>query len=333
MRLTAIPARAAVSILLLLAVFLLPARGMAFSAEDLALDYLVQNVCLNPSGIVQLIDPYFCPAGDVLRSLEPGEALPYHRYDQSLPDHSNPLQRRDSYPVITTDGREIVVNTYDNLPYGPYAADRDGYDITLVRDGWASISSTRTRNEPGITWFGSGCRPYGGWVLFPVSALSESSIEPGEARVPMRGIHWERNGEAWPGHCPTSYSSTALTSWEWVPGFKFGGIADTPVKTIDAIRVIHGFNESMRKRAIGHVEVFYFTRLYGMTRWETWVFTERFEREPQLQERFALANHKCSGSGQNVYMGITFWRTACRDWTNIHALTRPETTSTWPAPG
>jgi hypothetical protein len=322
--------RAAVPLLLLLTGFLFPARGMGFSADDLALDYLIQDVCVDPSGRVQLIDPYYCPAGDTLRPLGPGEALPYHRYDQPSAN-MNARQRHDSYPARTRDGRIIVINPFDHAPFDQFKPWRDGYDVTMVRDGWASAGGTRSRLL-GTTFFGAGCKPYNGWVFFPVSALDGRLIRAGEAEMPIRGVHWERNGEPWPGPCPARYATDSWTSWEPLPAFRFGGIGGTPLKTIDAIRSIHGFRENPRFLAIGHVEVFYFTRLYGLTRWESWAPKERLDREPDLQQRFATANVRCTGPAEYVYKGVNFARIACRDWTSVQVLPAPERAPFWPVP-
>jgi hypothetical protein len=300
--------------------------------DDLALDYLVQKVCRDPSGRVLSVDPYNCPGSSTLRSLEPGEALPYHRYDQSLPGFPESRQRRDSYPVRSADAQKIVINTFDYAPFGQFEPERDGYDITMVRDGWASIGGTRTGREGATTFFSAGCKPYNGWVLFPVSALAGRLIEPGEARMPIRGVHWEQSAQPWPGLCPSVYQTRVLTSWEPLSGFAFGGVADTPTKTIDSIRSIHGFTDSRRFLEIGHLEIFYFTRLYGFTRWETWVAPQRYEADPSLRRRAGIASERCAGPARNFYRGISFTRIACRDWTSVVVPSKPEAAPFWPVP-
>jgi hypothetical protein len=165
--------------------------------------------------------------------------LPYHRYDQAVTAKPESRQRHDSYPLNTRDGQEIVVNPFDYAPFGQFDTKRDGYSITVVREGWTSSAGTRSKLL-GTTFFGAGCKPYGGWVYFPVSNLDGHLIKPGEAQVPIKGVHWELNGEPWPGHCPSNYQTNALTSWEPLPNFKFGGIGSNPIKAIDAIRSVHG---------------------------------------------------------------------------------------------
>ncbi len=309
-----------------------PRHALAISGDDLALDYLIQKVCVDPAGRVLLVDPYICPAGDRLRSLEPGEALPYHRYDQPLSSDANDLQRRDAYPVRTADGREIVIVTFDHAPFEQFKPAVDGYSIYVARDGWASSAGTRDGRDGGTTFFGVGCKPYGGWVFFPVPALSGNLIEPGEARVPIRGVNWERNGESWPGSCPSRYRTNSLTSWGPMPAFQFGGTGGTPIKTIDAIRSIHGFVDRPQFLAQGHLEVFYFTRLYGATRWESWAPEQRYESDPGLRQRAEMASERCDGLVEDIYRGVRFVRIACRDWTHVVVPLQPEAPPPWPVP-
>jgi hypothetical protein len=316
---------------LLISSLVVPIDALALSGDDLARDYLIQKICLDAFGRVQLVDPYYCPAGGTLRSLEPGEALPYHRYDQLVADRPNDRQHHDSYPIKTHDGQEMVANPFHHAPFGQFDASRDGYDITVVRDGWTSVSETRA-GRGATTFFGAGCKPYGAWVFFPISALGSQLVQPGEARIPIKGVHWERNGEPWPGRCPSEYQANTLTSWEPLLAFKFGGIGVTPIKTIDAIRSVHGQVDSPQFRAHGHLEVFYFTRLYGLTRWESWATKERYDNDPELLRRGEIASRRCNGPVENIYKGITFERIACRDWSAIEVLVKPEAPLQLPLP-
>jgi hypothetical protein len=309
-----------------------PRPARALSADMLALDYLVQDVCTDPSGRVLPVDPYDCPRGDVLRPLQPGEPLPYHRYDQPLAAAPQRRQRHDSYPVTTAAGTVVVVNTFDFAPFNHFKPERDGWDVTMVRDGWASAGGTRTPREPGTTFFGAGCRPYNGWVFFPVSALSANLVNAGAAQVPISGVHWGSDGQPWPGPCPRAYQTGVVTSWQPLPRFQFGGIGGTPVKTIDAIRSIHGYVNRPVFFARGHLEVFYFTRLYGLTRWEVWAPTTSLASDPLLQRRLQIANAACIGATRTVYEGTPFVRTDCRDWTAIQVPASPEQAPFWPVP-
>jgi hypothetical protein len=306
--------------------------ALTMSGDELALDYLIQKVCIDPAGRVLAVDPYSCPVGDTLRPLEPDEALPYHRFDQPAPGRPEGLQRRDSYPVRTAGGREIVVATFDHAPFGAFKPDRDGYSVYVVRDGWVSSEGTRAGGHDGTTFFGAGCKPYNGWVFFPVAALDARLISPGSAQMPIRGVHWEKNGEPFPGPCPTAYRTDVVTSWQPLPAFQFGGIGGNPVKTLPAVLSVHGFTRKPGFLARGHLEVFFFTRLYGPTRWESWAPAQRYELDPGLHRRAALAGERCVGPAQNTYRGVLFYRIACRDWTDVVVPPRPEAPPFWPVP-
>jgi hypothetical protein len=303
------------------------------TANDQALDFLVQKVCVGANGTVQLIDPYYCPQGDSLLSLDVGEALPYHRFDQPSSEPPEARQRLDSIPVRARDGQIVVVNTLDHAPFDTFKPDRDGYDLYMVREGWASIGGTRNFRSGAGTWFGLGCKPYNGWVLFPLAALEGGGlVSPGEAHVPLHGVWWERVGQPWPGDCPTEYRNSPLTTWEPMRAFHFGGPDQATQKTIDAIRSIHGYMDDRKKWLTGHLEVFYFTRLYGRTRWESWAYKERFDADPSLQRKYSVASQRCSGPGENSYRGLTFVRIGCRDWTSVEVLKSPERPPAWPMP-
>jgi hypothetical protein len=123
-----------------------------------------------------------------------------------------------------------------------------------------------------------------------------------------------------------------VTSWQPLPAFEFGGVDGMPVKTIDAILSIHGFVDDAKFRAQGHLEVFYFTRLYGLTRWESWAPQQRYEDDPELARRAQNASRRCNGPGENLYKGLPFLRIACREWTLIDIPPQPEAPPAWPVP-
>jgi hypothetical protein len=300
--------------------------ALALSGDDAAYDYLVQKICVDRTGAEVSVDPYFCPAGDSLRPLRPGEPMPYHRHDQPM------VQGHDSFPVTMPDGHEVVVNPFDYAPFGQFDEDRDGYDLTTVREGWASIIGTRTK-KGAATFFGAGCKPYNGWVLFPVSAFTGSNFQGGSVQMPIASVDWNVPGGTWPGPCPAHYITATWTTWEWLPGFKYGGVGREPTKTLDTIRSIHGFVDSEHFRDHGHLEAFYFTRLYGLTRWEGWATQSRFAASPELGNKASIADNACTGPTEMTYRGIVFERISCRDWSAITVPGRPERPPVWPVPG
>lgn len=309
---------AAAAALALLATAVCGAPLRAADQAAMARDYLVQKVCAAPGGKALATDPYRCAAPNQLRALSAGEALPYHKVDQAG------VQRHDSYPAMTPQGGEIFVNPFDFKPFGVFNLWGDGYDIYLIRDGWASASETKDGGGFSQTFFTQGCKPYNGWAFFPVAAVSAGGVSNGKATIPISGRYWEQDGETWPGRCPSGYGQGSLTTWDFIKGFPFGGTDAQSAKTIDTIRVVHGFESTANFAQHGHLEVFYFTRLYGATRWEVWA---------PASQGGATSKLECSGANDEVsYQGMQFRRMQCRDWTSITAASPGEPNQGWPIP-
>lgn len=281
------------------------------SVEDL----MIQKVCADGAGATLPVDPFACHDPNSLRPLAVGEPLPYRRVDQLG------TLRRDSYPVLDLYGRRMIVNPADFGPFDRFA-EADGYDIYRVRDGWASAQETRDAGGFTTTFFGAGCRPWGGWVFFPATA----PIAAGDGQPPIEGRHWQQNGEAWPGPCDPSRLRASLTRWEWLPGFAFGGVHGNPVKKLDTLRSIHG----MPGR--GHLEVFYFTKIYGLTRWEVWWSEPQIEERPDLQHQVQEVRRRCAGPYRMTYRGVAMVMSACRDWSVVIIAAPAKPPPPWPIP-
>ena len=286
--------------------------------ETIAREYLVQEVCTDSNDKAIPIDPCQCNSPNHLRDLRPGEPLTYHKVDQQG------VQRHDSYPDKTPGGGEIIVNPFDFRPFEQFNPAGDGYDVYEIRDGWVSVSETKDGGGFAQTFFGEGCKPYLGWVLFPLSAFSASGVTPGTQNIPISGRYWEQNGEPWPGSCPSAYNKNSQTSWKYIAGFVFGGRDEGSAKRIDAIQVTHGFSATPQFAAHGHLEVFYFTRLYGITRWESWVSASG--GAPSVN------SGNCSGDDKMTYAGLEFSRKACRDWSAVSLEPKPAAHVVWPIP-
>jgi hypothetical protein len=291
----------------------------ALPAPMSALDLLVQKVCVAPSGASLSVDPCACASPNHLRPLAAGEPTPYHKVDQLG------AQRHDAVPSTARDGSPLVLAPFDFKPFGVFNLWGDGYDLFLVRDGWASISETRDGGGYSSTFFTTGCQPYNGWVLFPESAIGSGGVHPGRTRVPISGRYWEQNGEDWPGQCPNGYGTAESTAWDWVPGFLFGGADTTASRRIDTLRVVHGLRDADHPDPHSHLEVFYFTVPYGITRWEVWVAA------PGDPDRAPIANG-CGGETAIHYDGQDYLRQNCRDWSTLQLQAAPEPQPDWPVP-
>jgi hypothetical protein len=186
--------------------------------------------------------------------------------------------------------------------------------------------------------------------------LTSSGIKAGEVKMPISGVYWEKNGEHWPGNCPSAPETVStesipgellchpgascsskdyerpLTSWEFIPNYPFAGIGGNPVKRLDAIRSIHGFIGSPGFLTHGDLEVFYFTKLYGSTRWEDWMPVQEVETNPQAQQAAKQASKYCHGTDDVEYHGVKFRVVFCRDWSAVSVLDKPELAAPWPVP-
>src|ERR1043166_2608818 len=324
------------------------ARGAWASGADVSklpatdpMTWLVKSVCVDAQNQLTTEDPYNpCAVG--IRKLQAGDPLPYHNIEQFG------YQQRDALPVFDPlDGKTWIVNTFDyrgyqgnvvgaptvfnsfNL-YGTTDRQSDGYDVIALQDNvvtpqdrWATIVNTDDGGGYQQTFYGSSCRVGDGWVLFPASGFLSSL--GGQAPVAIADVYWEQTDQNYPGHCPLSSATPPLTTWQCMgtscspsrTGFTFGGVNSNPQKTMDTVVSYHGF-----KSATSTLEVFYFTREYGMTRWEVWT--------PQAANPTATPTTECNVPATALYNGVTYVITNCHDWSHV---TGPATAvPVWPIP-
>lgn len=310
-----------------------PSGAGAHSIDPM--DWLVQHICADASDRPTPVDPYGgCPAGTRERRLDVNDPLPYYRHDEPGQQSHYPLgfQRHDAYPIVDRRyGGIVSANDFDFDYSGPYGVmhpgDGDGYDVYRVVNGWVTGGDTRDGGGYSQSFFGADCKPFGGWVLFPVGFLRE--LRPGaqgKTIVPIRGSYWEQAGMAWPGRCEqgVGFSTSTLTTWSFAPRHQFGGLGGRTSKQIDAIAATHG-SALPPNSPLGrfHLERIYFTDLYGATRWESWI------SNPEAPPTAAT---NCSGPTGMTYEGHAYTRVACRDWpyTEINNPPRPHTP--WPYP-
>lgn len=293
-------------------------------------DWIIQHICADASDQPVAADPYDgCPDGTRERRLKLGDPMPYFRHDPPAPGHPLGVQRHDSYPLVDRHyGGTVSANDMDfdyHEPYGRmHPGDGDGYDVYRVADGYVSGSGTRDASGYRQTFFGPGCKPYNGWLFFPVSFLHElRSGASGSRAFPIHGDYYEQNGEPYPGHCgPASRFGAPLNLWSFEPGFVFGGVDGAPEKRIDAIVATHGFPTSPGPHPHISLERFYFTDLYGLTRWEAW----------KLADDLPNATARCRGPTEMVYQGVAFRMKHCRDWSVVDVFDHPRPRLPWPYP-
>lgn len=286
----------------------------ALNADD-PMTWLVKTVCTNRQNHVLTNDPYFgCPEAAGVRKIQPGDPLRYHNVDQKG------YQQRDAFPVLDTgNGKTWVIATFDYRPFNAFNLTNgtDGYDVLALQNGWANAVNTSDGGGYGQTFFTSDCTIGGGWALFPTSGF----LTAGETTIPISDVYWEQSGQSYPGACPAHYSTNTLTSWKHQTGFQFGGVNGNPIKEMDTIISYHGFQPGPGFLRNGHLEVFYFTREYGITRWEVWT--------PIQQNPTQTA--ECMVPAQMEYQKVMFVVQACHDWSKVAAASTADI-PIWPVP-
>ena len=315
---------------ILAALALLAAQpGAARSHSTDPMDWIIQHVCADASDKPTPVDPYGgCPPGTRDRRLNINEPMPYYRYDKGDRGHPLGFQRHDAYPIIDRHyGGVVSANDFDFDYSEPYAVmhpgDGDGYDVYRVANGWVTGGDTRDGGGYSSSFFGANCKPFGGWIFFPVSFLRD--LRPGaqgRTMAPIRGSYWEQAGQPWPGHCEPGkgFSTSTLTTWFFSPGHQFGGLGEHKSKRIDAIVSTHGWDSGGGGVSLERI---YFTDLYGATRWETWV------TNPGAPPNAA---RNCSGPTEMSYEGRAFTLVACRDWSYTQINNPPRPHAPWPYP-
>ena len=284
------------------------ARPCASAQANDALDFLIQDVCVDAKDRPIAGDPASCPRH---RDLRPLERTPFLRTDnedgkvyQSITSH--PV--RSPYPgqriprIAATkefggDDPSTAFRDFDRcLPGICTPPFRDGYDILEAEGEFVSIIGTSDPGMNGQVFWNSACS--GGmenpanhedsWLTFPARILQN----PKGTRLAWLKIN-QGTGCPW-------FFNPAWTEWQRLPGpFVF-----TSGKALEAIRSDH-FGGRSPARA-DHIERFYFTRAYGFTRWERW---ERGD--------VRVKAHGCNDATTLERDGVIYRRTDCRDTTHV----------------
>ena len=150
--------------------------------------------------------------------------------------------------------------------------DGDGYDDYRVADGYVSGGGTRDGGGNRQSFFGPGCKPYNGWVFFPVSFLSK--LQPGasgRASFPFTATITSRTashirGDA--GPTPASIPARSPLGRSSRACLRRGQRRGREAHRHD--RFDPRIPNARRPHPRISLERFYFTDLYGMTRWEAW---------------------------------------------------------------
>ena len=320
------------------------AKTRAASSETAdVLDWLIQDVCdVDPTR-----DPYplpvddqHCPAWSPTHNLQPGEILYYNRVADTQVRNSFPSPLDNEVVINTFDFG--VPNVWDNDFDGhdiieaspPYVSITDTRDPCGLSQSWVRwkdnvVGGTLDFNDS--------------WILFPTKLPAYATTDGVNTRGTQ--LNWEINREArnQPKHCcrePVPTPTTGPNAGECRrrvqgpcdphPDPLYSPPPPAPIDNCvhpDIVarstwsRTMHTFTGGQQLETIVSThyyqlpndamgkEVFYFTRLYGLTRWESW----------KVNPTHADGS-TCNGSGVNFDQeagGRWFVRDDCRDGTEI----------------
>lgn len=330
---------------------LLPSRGLAlpsFSpdlskryASDELLDYFIQDVCRDSStGVAVAGDPASCPPNTYRNNINLGERTPFLLTDFDRNNNFATYQSSTSIPVHATDETLkilVVKSLQGNFDAGyqfSWSQTRDGYD--LIDGTFSNYASFIRTSDPGCQdqiWSSNGKTAKtsdraGGWILFPWTPPSQL---PQSASTTVRTYHVQLTQNL-PG-CSNG-NSRGVTYWNGPAGYTF-----ETGKTLTAIRSFHYASTDLSSQN-NALELYYFTKEYGFTRWEAWVPRSRCLAErgsnspwcyPENRGSYPLEG-RCSRliTSSTGVPGLDRWgeqdwvRVDCRDTTNYVPLNTPQ---------
>jgi hypothetical protein len=281
-------------------------------------DFLVQQVCLAASGGLTADDPCNCPSGTSARKLQIGEWLPYHKHDRPQPGAEGGFQVSDAFPLSTDDGTLRVLKTM--LFRGSQGADGNlswnttagGYDVYIANGDY--VSGMGTYDQTGgfqPMWAPASGQSYGcslldSWVYFPKGTTDVTQQAYAEPYISIEPSCSTQSQADFYGTTQIGYGQ-ALTIWnKGSATFSDDAVHGTPGKVMDAITSFH-FDNSTFDASSG-IEVFYFTQVYGPTRWEHWTSAALSP---------VMDSVTCNGATEATFGSTTFIRDDCRDWSFV----------------
>lgn len=262
------------------------------------MSWLLKSVCVDNKDGLLSADPWQSCVSGHMRKIRVAEPLPFFNYDRFSSQWNN-------FPVRTAAGQTLIINARQFGPnFDHQFRSQDQFDVYVTNvngDGWVSASNTRDGGGYNTTFFGPNCAVGGGWLLFPIKNFTTGAITP----LTIAGNYWQQSGQAFPGNCSSVPATPAQSEHRFLKDFAFGGVNGGIVKKMDAIQTIHGFEPNSGFLQAGHLEIFYFTREYGLTRWEVWTPTA----QNPTKDTSRCANLPALIS----YQGVNFVVTDCHD--------------------
>jgi lysophospholipase L1-like esterase len=304
------------------------------TSNQLSMDYLIQDVCVDSAGVVLEntagvdIDPASCMSH---RDLQSGERLPYHKHDFDL-ETGVFYQLSDSFPLPHNDGTVRVLQTLDyadhgnsvrGLSYMQFDQGLDGFNANQAATEFVSIVGTEDPScgragvqcpeyfvAPAAAMDGvSSCTLLDSWGLWGKDLFASPAGNNGSH---LFRLNIQRGTPPSAKLCPSSYNA-AFTEYDLLPSFTFHS-----GKTLrNVLRAQHWGGTSFADAKGGETE--FFTREYGLTRWEAWQLDGHCgaNHTAPCQPTFGLCGK--DGARRIDAEGRHWVRDGCRDWTHISA--------------
>ncbi|MGE3680736.1 MAG: hypothetical protein AB7G93_03345 [Bdellovibrionales bacterium] len=293
------------------------------------LDFLISDVCVDAFDHPIDGDPAYCSRR---RNLRIGEKIPYLVTDFDTRNNYITYSAMASMPVPGADGRLKVMavknlQTNFNSSFAfSFVPSRDGFDLVDVfSSSYVSFIRTSDGGCYDQAWSSDGSfqNRSGGWILFPAY---DPFAFPGSTSVNMTTHNISLSGVCSGGH------SQGTTYWNYPYYYTF-----ETGKTLAAVKSYH-FASSNLSSSGNALEMYYFTREYGFTRWEAWVPQSRCysaygSGDPRcnptssnnfLSGRCWSLNVSATGNpAMDTWGGQTWVRVDCRDHTNYISLYTP----------
>lgn len=296
---------------------------------DWALDYVIQDVCVDSANHPISGDPAVCPDH---RNLQIGERVPYLLTDVDKANGNATYQALSSYPVPGTDGTLKVMFTksnqggFDSSYQFSFDAHGDGYDLLDTSGPYFSFIRTSDGGCYDQEISTSTSKRQDGWIVF--------SPNGGGGHLVHSTLISRLSPDAPSGCARTSQSAASNDVWNEPEQVTF-----ETGKNLSSIVTYHYADQDFSSKN-NALERYYFTREYGFTRWEAWIPTSRcmdplFAGSPASKGKpeycdpdspsYPLRGRCSPGNIRAVdYWGNQEWvRIDCRDSTNYIALTTP----------
>lgn len=295
-------------------------------------DYLIQDVCVDGSDRALPSDPATCPRK---RNLKVGEGLFYILTDYDSATGQS-FQATSSIPVRGANGKLLILivksleGSFGTGYTFNFRPERDAFDLIDVSNSkYASIIRTFDGGCFDQVFSHDGSRTTlanraGGWILFPLESAPGAWPRVQSVNHMTYRMQLSDRGEA----CRDNHAS-GLTRWvnPALTIFESG-------KSLIAIRSDH-FASGNLDQAENSFERNYFTREYGLTRWEAWqtlaycqktlgVSSPRCRPEdpanPWLGRCTKLKDETTGHPGSAIIGGQSWVRVMCRDQTHFIPL-------------